>query len=155
MWAEKIAPGSGARLEEAAPPSAAAHTAVVVEAAARTAAAAGTAVEGAAADIAAAHTVVLVEAGARTAAVAGVLVEGAVAEERTAAEALEVAGFVAARRAREVERHSLLHIPAEAVAMEPPAGARASRPPEPPVRRKMGSRSSREEHRVRTADISS
>jgi hypothetical protein len=154
MWAEKIAPGSVATLEQEAPALVAAHTAV--EAAEEHTVAAGIAGP-AAVDIAAARTVAaVVEEAARTgAAAAGVLAEGVVAEGRTAEEAVEVAGPVEAKRAREEGHRSLRHIPGEAVATATLAAVPARRPPEQPVRRKMGSRSSKEEHRVRTADISS
>ena len=82
--------------------------------------------------------------------------EWAVAAEHIAAAAVEVAGPAAvARPARAAGRH----IPAEVVATEPPAAEEAlprRKPPPPsPARRKTGSLSSREEHRVRIADISS
>jgi len=128
-WAASIAPGTVARLPAEA--LAAEHIAAV--AAEERTAAAGIAVEPVAAHIAA-----------------------AVVAERTAA-----AGGAAAvaRRARAVGRRSLFRIGAEVVATERPAaeGARPllkSQPPSP-VRRKRGNPSSKGEHRVRIADISS
>jgi len=84
----------------------------------------------------------------------------AAAVAHTAAAAVEMEGpAAAARPERAVGPRSLRRIPAEAVATEPLVVQEALplRKPPPPslVRRKKGSLSSREEHRVRIADISS
>jgi hypothetical protein len=109
-----------------------------VEAAERTAAA-GIAVEPAVAHIAAA-----------------VVAEAAVAAERTA---VAEGPAAVARRVRAVGRRSLFRIGAEVVATEVPVAEVALwllKPQSPsPVRRKKDNQSSKGEHRVRIADISS
>jgi hypothetical protein len=139
MWAERFAPGSVARLPEEAPAGAAGH--IAAEAAVERTAAARIVGKAAAVDIAAGRIV-------------GEAAVGVVAEH-TGAAAAEVAGPAEAKSARVAG----LHIPAEVVAREPPVAAEAlpQRMRQPPLlaRRKTGSRFWREEHRVRTADISS
>lgn len=107
---------------------------------------AGIVAEVAAAGIAASHYIAAAEG----------VVEAVAAEHTAAAAAVEVAGPAAvARRVRAVG----CHIPAEVVATEAPAAEEAlprrKLPPPAPARRKTGSLSWKEEHRVRTADISS
>ena len=134
----RISSESVARLPQEAPAGKAEHIAAV--AAEERTAAAGIA----AADIVASHYIAVAEVGA------------VVAEHIAAAAAVEVAGPAAvARLARAAGRH----IPSEVVATQAPAAEvvlpRRKPPPPAPARRKKGSRSSREEHRVRIADKSS
>jgi len=129
-WAASIAPGTVARLP------AEARACIAAVAAEERIAAAGIVVEPAAAHIAAA--------------------EAAVVAERTAAAGGPAA---VARRARAVGRRSLFRTGGEVVATERPVAEEAlwllkSQPPSP-VRRKRGNPSSKGEHRVRIADISS
>jgi hypothetical protein len=122
--------------------------------------------EGAAAEahIVAEHTAAAADIAAVAAAAEGVAVDDAaagIAGPHTAAEAAEASAVVAKRPAPAEGRR----IPAEVVATEPTVRERIARAAEAPrpqklllpalVRRRKGSLSSRGEHRVRIADISS
>jgi hypothetical protein len=174
MWEATFAPASAAMPQEVAIAGAAERIAAAAMAQEERTAAPRTAVERAAAHIAAAVVVAEValvegrtaDAAEHTAAVAAGVAEVAepaehiaAGAEHTAAAAVEAAGPAAAKPGRMAGLRSLLHIPAEVVAMERPVDPEALPPPEPlpplPDRRKTGSLSSRAERRVRIADISS